>query len=114
MTTMTVDTVRPDVADAATLPDDPSAATLRDAVNMLKRYEVFTAVTLTREELAYSQRNFLVLIDAIATREGIDSGSLGYYLTNLAEQELGIEAFMGPEDPDGERFVAMPPNHEEA
>jgi hypothetical protein len=88
VTTIAPETVRPDIADASELPENPSAATLRDAIEILKRFDAFDYELLTPGELAYAQENFLVLVDAIATREGVEPGVLGYFLTNIAESEL--------------------------
>ena len=100
--TVTKDTIRKAVGDAAEMPGDLENATLRDAVNMLKGYEPLLASELTSAEVDYADANFTFLMEAIAAREGIDENILGYIVTETAMREMTEEAITDETETDAE------------
>ena len=85
-----VQPIRTDIFSAGDF-KDPEKFTLRQAIEWFKRgVRPFQGTTLTKMEHDYLNSRWAVLCDAIATREGIPTGFLSYFLGELAQTEMRL------------------------
>ncbi len=86
--------IRPVVAEAASIPEGDALdrVTMREGIEMLKRFQVFTDLTISPAELAYATSNFITVADTIGKREGVPAAMIAYLLQEVAMQEINLVA----------------------
>ena len=87
---MTPETIRPELADVAGIPEDLTHYTLREAVDFLKGFDTLDLGEPTKAELDYATTNFETLLQAISEREGLPVPMLGYVVQETAQTEIHL------------------------
>lgn len=84
--------IRPRVYALTEFEKEPEQMTLRDCLEWYKGVIRGVEGIIRGLESKYLNERWAFLVDAVAKREGVPTGSLSYYLAELAQAELDLQA----------------------
>jgi hypothetical protein len=83
--------IRPKIYTLTEFPKEPEEMTLRDALQWFKRCVLDGDLDTARPlEAKYLNERWAFLVGKVAEREGVPTGSLSYYLGELAQAEIDL------------------------
>jgi hypothetical protein len=83
--------IRAKVHALVEFPKEPAEMTLREGLEWFKKsVRELDGEMLRPLEQKYLNERWALLVDGIAKREGVPTGSLSYYLGEMAHAEIGL------------------------